>query len=211
MPMPVLAPALLACALPLPGGCEPPQADLKEAEPCGAPWVSGCGDLMHPTEPIEPGVALLGTFWSDRSRRDTDFYKFTVPEPTTVVARAWSTETVQLVIVDACTIAGGDIGTCPVAEACLAAGTYEVFVAPLDTIVGCGTVASTYVVLAEFRDGSACVPAVGDFDGDGTVNGADITQLLIAWGTDNPGSRDLNADGEVDGVDLGMLLEHWTR
>jgi hypothetical protein len=42
------------------------------------------------------------------------------------------------------------------------------------------------------------------------VNGADVTQLLIAWGTVNPGSRDINADGRVDGADLGLLLDHWT-
>ena len=54
------------------------------------------------------------------------------------------------------------------------------------------------------------MPLVGDLDGDGAVNGADITQLLIAWGADNPGSRDLNADGRVDGIDLGLLLDHWT-
>jgi hypothetical protein len=208
--MAFVAPVLLALALPLAGDCAPPEASVKESEPCGAPWVSGCGDLMQPTEPIELGIPLAGTFWSDRSRRDTDFFRFIVPAPTTVVARAWATETIQLVIVDACTIAAGDIGTCPVVEACLAAGTYEVFVAPLDTIAACGTQSSAYTVLAEFRPRTACVPLVGDLDGDGAVNGADITQLLIAWGADNPGSRDLNADGRVDGIDLGLLLDHWT-
>lgn len=208
--MSLLGHALLACAIALPGGCPPPDAVGKEAEPCGAHSNDGCNYLSHPTEPIELGVALTGTFWSDRTRRDTDFYRFTVSEPSTVLARAWATEQVQLAIVDACTVAQGDGGTCPVAEACLAPGIYEVFVAPLDVIVGCGTAAGSYVVLVELEPAVACAPLIGDIDHDGVVNGADVTQLLIAWGTVNPGSRDINADGRVDGADLGLLLDHWT-
>jgi hypothetical protein len=49
-------------------------------------------------------------------------------------------------------------------------------------------------------------PCTGDFDGDGTVGGADLGQLLGGWG----GSElDLNADGIVNGADLGALLGAW--
>jgi hypothetical protein len=82
------------------------------------------------------------------------------------------------------------------------------------------------------RDGDGvpdiCPPpaVVGDLDGNGLVDGADLGILLLAWGTCAPplppgegrgegGSgrscpADFNDDGVVDGADLGMLLLHWT-
>ncbi len=51
---------------------------------------------------------------------------------------------------------------------------------------------------------SACP---GDLDGSGAVDGADLGDLLAAWG--NGGNADLNDDGVVDGADLGELLSLW--
>lgn len=52
---------------------------------------------------------------------------------------------------------------------------------------------------------------LGDLNGDGVVDGADLGILLGAWG-DGPGSpADLNQDGVVDGADLGILLSAWSR
>ncbi len=48
-----------------------------------------------------------------------------------------------------------------------------------------------------------------DINGDGVVDGADLTILLAAWGTDNALS-DLNGDGIVDGADLTILLAAWS-
>jgi len=48
-----------------------------------------------------------------------------------------------------------------------------------------------------------------DLNGDGVVDGADLTILLAAWGTDNTIS-DLNGDGIVDGADLTILLAAWS-
>jgi len=48
---------------------------------------------------------------------------------------------------------------------------------------------------------------IGDLDGNGVVNGADLGVLLNQWGTN--GSADLNGDGVVNGADLGMLLNAW--
>jgi nitrate/TMAO reductase-like tetraheme cytochrome c subunit len=54
----------------------------------------------------------------------------------------------------------------------------------------------------------ALVPAVvGDLDGNGVVNGADLAILLGAWGTAGPG--DLNGDGVVNAADLALLLGNW--
>lgn len=48
---------------------------------------------------------------------------------------------------------------------------------------------------------------VGDLNGDGVVNGADLGMLLGNW--NQPGATDLNGDGTTNGADLGMLLANW--
>ncbi|HMN95823.1 MAG TPA: hypothetical protein PKC43_11930 [Phycisphaerales bacterium] len=59
-------------------------------------------------------------------------------------------------------------------------------------------------------DGCDCpgtpVPCVGDLNGDGVVDGADLGLLAGGWGT---AAGDLNGDGIVDGADLGILLGNW--
>jgi hypothetical protein len=47
-----------------------------------------------------------------------------------------------------------------------------------------------------------------DFNGDGAVDGTDLTVLLVQYG--GLGSADLNGDGTVDGLDLAQLLAEWT-
>lgn len=51
---------------------------------------------------------------------------------------------------------------------------------------------------------------VGDINGDGRVQGADLSALLGAWGACPGCPADLNGDGNVSGVDLSMLLGGWT-
>ena len=53
--------------------------------------------------------------------------------------------------------------------------------------------------------GGAC-PA--DINGDGSVGGTDLTQLLAAWGS-SAANADLNDDGTVDGIDLAAVLAGW--
>ena len=51
---------------------------------------------------------------------------------------------------------------------------------------------------------------LGDLDADGAITGADLGQLLAAWGAASPGATaDLNADGSIDGFDLAYLLAGW--
>lgn len=52
---------------------------------------------------------------------------------------------------------------------------------------------------------SSCL---GDLDGDGQVDGADLGLLLGAWGSTDP-VADLDGEGVVDGADLGILLGAW--
>lgn len=66
-------------------------------------------------------------------------------------------------------------------------------------------------------DGCECasspgLPAccIGNLNGDGAVDGADLGILLNLWGTcPAPCPADLNRDGLVDGADLGALLAGW--
>lgn len=46
-----------------------------------------------------------------------------------------------------------------------------------------------------------------DLDGDGCIDGADLSRLLGFWGT--PGA-DIDEDGTTDGTDLSYLLAAWT-
>jgi hypothetical protein len=55
------------------------------------------------------------------------------------------------------------------------------------------------------------VPCPADLDGNGIVAGADLGQMLIAWGpvVDGAIAADLDGDGVVGGADLGQLLLAW--
>jgi hypothetical protein len=48
----------------------------------------------------------------------------------------------------------------------------------------------------------------GDFDGNGFVDGADLTRLLAEWGLSGT-SVDLSGDGIISGADLTILLGRW--
>ena len=48
----------------------------------------------------------------------------------------------------------------------------------------------------------------GDYNGDGQIDGADLSSLLAAWNATNS-PYDLTGDGEVNGKDLAVLLSNW--
>ena len=47
-----------------------------------------------------------------------------------------------------------------------------------------------------------------DFNGDGVVDGYELTYVLGTWGTSDP-IADMNGDGTVNGVDLTIILAGW--
>ncbi len=49
-------------------------------------------------------------------------------------------------------------------------------------------------------------PCQGDLDGNGTVDGADLTTVLNGWGT---ASGDLDGNGMVDAADITLILNAW--
>ncbi len=49
-----------------------------------------------------------------------------------------------------------------------------------------------------------------DLDGDGSVDGVDLTIVLAAWGPCNNCPADIDGNGMVDGVDLTEVLAGWT-
>jgi hypothetical protein len=55
----------------------------------------------------------------------------------------------------------------------------------------------------------ACEYALGDFDLDDTITGADLAQLLGLWGFTDAPYGDLDGNGIVGGGDLAILLNRW--
>ena len=56
-------------------------------------------------------------------------------------------------------------------------------------------------------EGEPCQPCPADINGDGHVDGVDLSTLLSGWGSS--GGGDINGNGVVDGTDLTTLLSGW--
>ena len=56
-------------------------------------------------------------------------------------------------------------------------------------------------------DAGTLCPA--DLDGNGSVNAADLTSLLSAWGQSGSSGADIDGNGAVNGLDLTLLLSGW--
>jgi hypothetical protein len=95
--------------------------------------------------------------------------------------------------------------TCSAVSSCDAAEALPVGVAPgqvvLVRVAGAAGIEGALDI--DFEETTAC-PA--DFNEDGIVNAADMTELLLAWGS--PGA-DVNGDGTTNATDLAELLLAW--
>lgn len=94
-----------------------------------------------------------------------------------------------------------------------ATGTYAGFPLTQDLVAG----TTYYICLGQYSTSTTVTvvgslnisgpegnPCDGDFNNDGTRDGADLGTLLASFGTDAGG--DMNGDGVTDGADLGALL-----
>lgn len=78
--------------------------------------------------------------------------------------------------------------------------TYLLRIGGIDDEIGAGALTLSCT-------GRDCAGCIGDLDGSGEVDGADLGLLLGAWDTAGPG--DIDGSGTVDGGDLGLLLGAW--
>lgn len=119
------------------------------------------------------------------------------------------------ITIDSCTMSGGH------------PEGFECFVDPAE-LAGCRLVAGTTVrntrfcnydpaaIFGEWTDlgGNSFNPKecnAADINGDGVVNGADLTMILGSWGHPCLGCpADVNDDGEVNGADLAIVLGAWS-
>lgn len=88
-------------------------------------------------------------------------------------------------------------------------GNYGVISALYEDVAVDGDGRSYVIGLAD----SVCGGLIGDLNGDGFVNGADLTILLASWGAClDPLNCPADLDGNfvVDGADLTILLANWS-
>jgi len=53
-------------------------------------------------------------------------------------------------------------------------------------------------------------PCIGDFNGDGGIDGADVDAFFAAWSAGQAGA-DVNRDGGVDGSDVDAFFAAWVE
>ena len=118
--------------------CDLPTSTIAEAEPCGSDTNGGCNMDIPAFESIASGDVVAGTCHVDATAdfRDTDWYQFTIDQPSNVTWTVNSRVPVDALIVTTDCVAGAQVvssgsGECPaINQICLQPGTYAAFVAP---------------------------------------------------------------------------------
>ncbi len=189
-----------------------PDATL-EGEECGSDINGGCNSIP----PIYTDVTCNGTWtgsaWADGGTRDTDWYRFTLTETTTVTATLDSAFNAVLYIVngiDTCTpgvpgIGGATCGSPGTVSLSLDPGTYVIFVATAGfTGLPCGA-DNGYNVTIDI--GNPCVPPCPcDFNGIDGVNSQDFFDFLNCFFTPGCPAADFNNDGITNSQDFFDFL-----
>ncbi|MFO0829798.1 MAG: hypothetical protein U0572_16780 [Phycisphaerales bacterium] len=190
-------------------------ANVEEGEYCGGTPNGGCDEPGNGFTPVVLGDRICGRYWADAGQRDVDAYQFTLTRAREVSCTLTGEFPTSVRLVDATCVnpatyaaAETTIWSCTATSSpiCLPPGTYRAVVeaVPLGGFP-CQHGGWTYSLAID--DGGAC-GCVGDIDGNGVTNAADLGILLGGWGS--RGATDLNGDGTTDGADLGLLLGCWT-
>ncbi len=134
-----------------------PVGAITESENCGDDLNGGCNMATPAYEPIACGQTVCGTAWSSATTRDTDWYTFTLTQPSTVT---WSVDADFPAIIGYVDASAGcaapqffnlanNTGECTGAVSVqnLAAGTWWLFVAhsTFDNQYGCTSGKTKYV------------------------------------------------------------------
>ncbi|MFO0873017.1 MAG: hypothetical protein U0575_03480 [Phycisphaerales bacterium] len=156
-----------------------------EGEPCGGDTNGGCNGAPPVFGSVACGQTIIGNAWAVGGTRDTDWFQFTLGEPTVVKVAMCSQLPMVFGIVDTggvldCTLASSvdPFGTtefcgCADFESCLPAGTWWLFAAP-DGFDGfpCGRGDNAYWLT--FDCSGPCTPAAcGNVDNDCFTASAD--------------------------------------
>ncbi|MAD20162.1 MAG: hypothetical protein CMJ52_08235 [Planctomycetaceae bacterium] len=138
-----------------------------------------------------------------------------IPQPTSIFAAAVDAEGQPVWTGDAGGVSGGvGISTVDSNKSRTTTATSpsgEIVIAWSDDREGSGRRIFGQNVRADGELGDAAL--VGDLNGDGVVNAADLGLLIVAWGPCGKGApcaADLNEDGIVDAADLGFLFANWS-
>jgi hypothetical protein len=208
----------LTCAA-CPGPCV--TCTPNEGEPlCGPEYVDATNGGCNSTPPvftnISCGQTVCGTggtyTFTGANRRDTDWWLFTLTQPTAVT---WTVQAdfpvligfvaqpcPQAAFIAGTAVTGAQCATVTSTTPILAPGQYVAFVAPsVFTGVTCG---------ARYTGTLSCGgDCPGDTDGDSDVDADDLTNVILQWGTTCPCSADVDNDNDVDSDDLTVVILEW--
>ena len=183
------------------GGCEPETVALGDNAVDTTARRGNTIDLAGFCDP--------GEFGSDASM-NTAFYEFVAPASSTYTIStcnqaAWDTR----LSVHAGDCAPGNVVAClDDTDGCDVYTTTIEFTASAGNryVIALGGFAITDYGPAILTISGEGVVCLGDFNGDGLVNGVDLANLLAYW---NLPDADLNGDGTTSGADLTILLASW--
>ena len=220
------------CSTPL---CELriPSGTIDESEPCDERLNDGCNMLSEESTPIMLGDVILGTTTTS-TPRDTDWFSFQLEEASTVRVVLEAEFPAQVTLQSG--VCAGPLVFHSIHEALPCSGAREIDLelgpgdwflivsagferiglraflpCPLDELEEGEDPSPTYFgvrYLLSLLPGETSCTADPDLDGDGVVGGADLTRLLVKWGSDDS-VGDLDCDGVVGGGDLTVLLSYW--
>ncbi|MEE2681170.1 MAG: hypothetical protein VX641_02235 [Planctomycetota bacterium] len=210
-----------------------PDVAVPESEPCDERLNDGCNMLEPTFSEIVCGQLVSGETTTS-SPRDTDWYQFTTTQPTLLTFTLESEFPAQAVLFGGPCSGPFEVLLLFDSTLCAPAVQQSIEVGPgtWSMVIGAGReeislrrgLQCPLVKLDEGEDpqpiyfgaryllGLDCDPEPctqdSDLNGDGLVNGADLTILLAGWGKGG-GPEDIDCSGSVDGADLTRLLADW--